>query len=84
MGADFVQMIALGLPSSRSSSEPTRRMMRWGRASASLNSGEPQLAQNERRIVAPLSAVELEDAGLADNADRILIEDRIRHAGAAT
>ena len=58
-------------------------MMRWGRGSASLNSGEPQLAQNERRIGRAAVGGRGEDARLADNLDRVLVEDRVGHAGAA-
>ena len=52
-------MTAPGLPMLGSSSEPARTMIRCGRGSASLNRGVPQVGQKERRITAPLSAIEV-------------------------
>ena len=55
LGADADQMMPSGFPSSGLSSAPVRTMIRCGRLAASLNSGVPQLGQNRRRMVFPLS-----------------------------
>jgi len=56
VGALAVQMVIAGFASSGSSNVPTRTKIRWGRASASLNSGVPQRGQKRRCIRLPLSA----------------------------
>ena len=56
LGALDVQMVIAGLARSGSSNVPALTKIRWGRASASLNSGVPQVGQNRRCMRLPLSA----------------------------
>jgi hypothetical protein len=56
LGADDVQIVIAGLARFGWSKVPTRTKIRWGRASASLKSGVPQVGQNRRCIWLPLSA----------------------------
>lgn len=57
VGALLVQMFIVGLTDEGSSSAPTRTTVNCGRADELANSDEPQVGQNRRRMVLPLSAV---------------------------
>ena len=50
-------MFIVGLTDEGSSSVPTRTTVNCGRADELANSDEPQVGQNRRRMVLPLSAV---------------------------
>jgi hypothetical protein len=57
VGARDAQMVTSGRTVSGLSSVPTRTTIRCGRGSAALNRCVPQVGQNRRCIVAPLSAM---------------------------